>query len=56
MIIFTNKGENLMNLILGDLQLLLHETRLSATSIEEMSDDFVGVEFFDDLTDISNIW
>jgi hypothetical protein len=65
MIIFTNKGEILNEPNFGgDLQLLLHETRLSATSIEgdlraQIADyipeiDGVGyelsVEFFDDLT------
>jgi|TARA_R110000782_G_scaffold90545_2_gene173635 hypothetical protein len=65
MIIFTNKGDILNEPNFGgDLQLLLHETRLSAASIEgdlkaQIADyipeiDGVGyeltVEFFDDLT------
>jgi hypothetical protein len=63
MIIFTNKGEILNEPNFGEIYKLLHETRLSATSIEgDLSTDcwlysrnwWVGyelsVEFFDDLT------
>lgn len=63
MIIFTNKGEVFANPDFGaDLLLLLHETRLSATAIEESLKDqirfyipeianteyFLLVEFFED--------